>query len=124
MASLPIRQGQVYWIDDCPPLDGDEAKRRPVVVVSPTSEIRRDLRPVIVVAVSTTALERYRDRVRLPNRQDNPNTTSGLPRRCWAIPDWWLLVDRVRLGHPCGFISGVTLRNLLLAFERRAMREP
>lgn len=75
--------------------------------------------PVIVVAVSSTVLESETDRVALPNKQDTPQTRSGLPRACWAVPRWFPPIERAKLTDRAGHIGGRVLRDLLAAVEAR-----
>jgi hypothetical protein len=67
----PIRQGDVYWVDDFPPLHGDTAKRRPVVVVSSAEMLRRD-ELVLVVACTSSALPSDSEAIELPNTSRTP----------------------------------------------------
>jgi mRNA-degrading endonuclease toxin of MazEF toxin-antitoxin module len=87
-----IRHGQVYWLDDCPPLDGQDEKTRP--------------------GDDT-------DAVRLPSEADTPQCRTGLTRPCWAIPRWFLPVEKQRLGEPVGYVSGQRLRELTAAVLKR-----
>ena len=54
MKARRIRQGDIYWLDDCAPLRGDRAKRRPVVVVSATAAVET-MPEVLAVACTSTA---------------------------------------------------------------------
>ncbi len=121
----PLRQGQVYWVDAFPPPDGVAVKRRPVVVVSPPEVLLRGSGTVLVVAVSASNLESSgeTDRVPLPNRTQNPAARTGLPRPSWAIPRWLLPTDRERLVDLAGYVSGATLRRILLAVEQWSKRD-
>jgi mRNA-degrading endonuclease toxin of MazEF toxin-antitoxin module len=113
-----IRQGTIFWLDDCPPLDGGKPKRRPVIVVS-TREMLARGGPVVVVATSHTVLPSEPDLVKIPNRQDNRFTTSRLPKRCWAVPRWFLLIEPEKLTQWAGYITGDVLRQLMAAVEHR-----
>ena len=42
----------------------------------------------IVIACSTTSGPDVPDAVQMPNRSTEPQTTTGLPQLCWAIPRW------------------------------------
>jgi hypothetical protein len=113
-----IRQGTIFWLNNCPPLDDDKSKRRPVVVVS-TREMLAQGGPVVIVATSHTVLPSEPDLVKIPNPQDNRVTTSGLPKRCWAVPRWFLLIEPEKLTEWSGYITGKVLRQLVTAVERR-----
>ena len=119
MAKNPgIRQGDIFWLNDCPPLAGHVAKRRPVIVISPPGELEAPAL-VLVVATSSSALANEADRIALPNRQEEPQTKTGLPRACWAVPRWYLLVGHERLTERIGFLRGSLLTRLLTAVDRR-----
>jgi mRNA-degrading endonuclease toxin of MazEF toxin-antitoxin module len=113
-----IVPGQVFWLDDCPPLDGQDVKRRPVVIIDDTDELRAGADPVIVVAITSTDCQDA-DRVDLPNTAEEPGSTTGLPEPCCALPRWILQVERARLSDYAGYLPKVTLERLLDAVERR-----
>jgi mRNA-degrading endonuclease toxin of MazEF toxin-antitoxin module len=109
-----IRQGDIFWLDDCPPLHGDVAKRRPVIVVSPTDLIQT--RPnLLVVACTSSSLPSDQSAVELPSRERTPQTKTGLNRRSWAVPQWLVPVQRELLVHYIGHLGGATLGRILQA---------
>lgn len=114
-----IRQGAIYWLENCPPLDGQDTKRRPVIVITPSAILKNPTSILVVVAVSTKRSRGdRRDEVLLPNRTQNRQTTTGLAEPCWAVVRWSLaLRDRSRLGDRIGFVSGQSLTQILIAFE-------
>ena len=114
-AARQIRQGDVYWLDDCEPLAGTLEKRRPVIVVSTPSQLAGG-GDVTVVACTTSPLQSQSDAIELPNRQRTPQTKSGLPRQTWAVPRWYLTVRRTRLADRAGYITGLPFRKVLEAF--------
>lgn len=125
-AARQIRQGDVYWLDDCEPLAGTREKRRPVVVVSTPSQLAGG-GDVTVVACTTSPLSSQTDAVELPNRPRTPQTKSGLPRQTWAVPQWYLSVRRTRLTDRAGYVTGLPLRRVLEAFTEvylAARRQP
>ncbi|MBL9030345.1 MAG: type II toxin-antitoxin system PemK/MazF family toxin [Phycisphaerae bacterium] len=111
MPERPVRQGAIFWLDDCPPLEGDRQKRRPVVVVDAPEVLRRNQSDVLVVAISSTAMNA--DRVRLPTRDREPRATTGLARPSWVVPGWYLAVQRDRLRDRAGHVSGALLRRIV-----------
>ena len=117
MSSQPIRQGDIFWLDDCEPLHGDVAKRRPVVVITPTHLIEADP-TTLVVACTLSALPSDAAALELPSRDRTPQTRSGLNRRTWAIPAWLLPVEKRLLSDRIGYLTGPTLRRLLDAVAR------
>lgn len=116
-AGQPIRQGDIYWVDDFPPLHGDVAKRRPVVVITPTADIRA-AEQIVVVACTSTVLPSNTEAIELPNTGRMPQAKSGLSRQTWAIPEWWLPVARDRLTGYAGFIRGPVLARVVIAAQR------
>jgi mRNA-degrading endonuclease toxin of MazEF toxin-antitoxin module len=110
------KHGMIVWWDDCPPLDGDDEKRRPVIVVNPNlgSEF------LYVMPTSCTAGPRERDAIPLPTQQDHQCTT-GLPRPCCAIPRWFLKMPHTVFAECdyCGYLTGRKLQEVLAAFIAR-----
>jgi hypothetical protein len=112
-----IRQGDIYLIRNCDPLDGGVAKDRPVIVVRVPTE--GSGKPFAVVACSTQGSSSERDKVQLPDTGREPQTKSGLHQRCWAIPRWHFAVDASRLNERIGFIKGAVLRSVVEAYFNR-----
>lgn len=52
MTGHRIRTGDIFWLDGCEPLHGDVAKRRPVVVVTPTALIEASTAVLVVACTS------------------------------------------------------------------------
>ncbi len=112
--------GHIYWFDNCPPLDGVERKRRPIVIVVCEDESSAPLNPLFAVGITTHPTDHY-DRLQLPSLRDDPLTSTGLPEPCFALPRWLLVVYRDEL-LPANFIGelrGVLLYRLLEAVEAR-----
>ena len=122
MTPRRIRQGDIFWLDDCEPLHGDVAKRRPVVVVSPDEVIAANP-DALVVACTSSALPSDATAIELPSRERTPQAKTGLTRRTWAIPAWLVPVEQRLLTDRIGFVSGRTLQRLLAAVAA-AQREP
>ena len=112
-----IRQGDIFWLDDCRPLHGDVAKRRPVIVISP-NEVLESLPDVLAVACTSTIYPSDQTAIELPSRERTPQTRTGLNRRTWAVPQWLVTVERHLLVDYVGRISGATLRNVLEAVAK------
>ena len=113
-----IRRGEIFWLPDCPPLDGRGAKARPIVVLG---EFIKGGKPLLIVAISHTASqpERDPDMIRLPDLQQSPQVKTGLNKPSWAIPRWWAVVSPERLGASVGYLSGDSLRKLIVAVTKR-----
>jgi hypothetical protein len=109
-----IRQGQIYWLSDCPPLDGDDIKTRPVVVVDDARSLEDG--EVIVIVLGATS-RGGGGGILLPHSGSQENCLTGLDRPTWVIPHWILLVERTALTNLAGHISGRTLRSVLEAYE-------
>jgi len=114
------RIGEIFWLDDCPPLDGQMVKRRPVVFLGSIRQTDPQS-PLLVVAVSHTASqpERDPDMIRLPDLQQSPQVRTGLSRPSWAIPRWFAVIEPQRIDVPMGYLSGSLLKRLIAAVNRR-----
>ena len=112
----PLKQGSIWWLNDCPPLEGDRAKDRPVVVVSP-NQILKAGGALVVVACSSTVLESDKTRIELPNLADTPQTKTGLDRPTWVVPRWFLAVERERLRDYIGHLTGTLLKRVVASVE-------
>ena len=120
MGHYPICIGRIYWYDNCPPLDGVDRKRRPVIVVVCDDESGKGIDPVIAVGTTTDWTEHF-DRLQMPNLKENPTAATGLPEPCVALPKWVLSIPRSDLAHQnyLGDLTGVLLFRLLEAVEQR-----
>lgn len=116
--ALHIRQGDVCWLQDCPPLDDDNAKDRPVVVVDDPDTIATG-GPIAVVACSTKPRSTDPDAVKLPDRSANPQIKTGLKQPCWAVPRWHFLVEQDRLDERSGYLPSSVLAKVLTAYLAR-----
>jgi len=117
LVPLLIHPGDIFWLDGCPPLDGDRAERRPVIVVEDVDTLARGGPDTVVAATTSDCADP--DRIDLPNQHDEPGTTTGLPRPCCALPRWCLLVPRSSLRDLAGRLPRVTLVALMAAVDAR-----
>lgn len=92
--STEIIKGSIYLLKHCPPLHGEEKKDRPVVVIGPIPNYGK----VLIVAISSSVKASVRDRIALPDRTTDPQSTTGLDQPCWAVPAWYAAVTPKRLG--------------------------
>lgn len=111
--SRVIRQGAIHILEQCPPLHGESQKDRPVVVVA----VEASKLEVLIVAVSSTVGPSVADRIALPDRSSQPQTTSGLSKPSWAVPEWYLYIPPSRLGEKIGYVSGGKLREIVKAVQ-------
>jgi mRNA-degrading endonuclease toxin of MazEF toxin-antitoxin module len=110
-----IRQGSIYWLQNCEPLEDDNTKDRPVIVVDDPASLKMD-GPVIVIACSTQNRASESGTIRLPDRSSIPQAKSGLKRPTWAVPRWHFPVERERLSEYKGYLTGNVLKAVLAAY--------
>lgn len=115
---MELRFGQTFWLDNCPPLDGEEVKRRPVILLTPREILKRGDDPVLVVATTTKGCSDL-DVISMPNIREYKHCTSGLPEPCIAVPRWMIFVHRHNLNDQMGYLSGVKLHTLAQAVNNR-----
>jgi hypothetical protein len=115
------KYGLIVWWENCPPLDDIYEKRRPVIVVNPFAP-PGDV--AIVVCTSCTAGPSEPDSIRLPNKSDQPQCRTGLPKPCCAIPRWFLPINHETLKRCdfCGTLGGDALHKLLEAYLSRQQK--
>ena len=116
----PIRQGSIYWLKDCDPLDDDNTKDRPVVVVEDAATLKIS-QFVMVIACTTKSRSSEYDQIQRPDRGSIPQTKSGLDKVCWAILRWGMPVHRDRLVEYKGHLTGKVLRAVIRAYLARVM---
>ena len=117
MKAHRIRQGDIFWLDNCRPLHGEALKRRPVVVITPDSLLETSPE-VLTVACTSTVFPSDTTAVELPNRERTPQARTKLTKRTWAIPAWLVPVAQELLVDYAGHVSGATMRRLLIAIAR------
>jgi mRNA-degrading endonuclease toxin of MazEF toxin-antitoxin module len=99
-------------------LEGQVAKRRPVVVVSPPDRLKNEVL-VLVVATSTTALSSEADRIVLPSLADERGTSTGLPKKCWVVPRWHLVTKKESLRDYIGYVPKKMQQSIVEAVIKR-----
>lgn len=108
-----IRPGEIYWVDDLPPLDGQEAGRHPVIIIDDLSALQIGEDPVQIVGV-TTSDSGARESIELGYGTGSP---TGLRQPSRAIPAWHLLMYREHLGELIGRVPLVKLEQIRSAIE-------
>ena len=89
---MPIRERDIYHIDDFPPLDGKEPKGRYVVVIEPPQNPGE--LGVIVVGITTKEdFNPERLAISIPSLAEHPACTTGLREPSWALPEWVVMVN-------------------------------
>ncbi len=111
------RQGDIYWLDNCEPIHGDISKRRPVIVVSTATMADKSGGLLVVVACTSTVYPDDVEAIELPNRMRMPRTHTGLNKRTWAIPYWFLVVKSEQLTDRAGYISGKLLDHVVARYQ-------
>lgn len=115
--AVVLRQGEIYWVIDCPPLDGSAAMPHAVIVLNPTEQLRDMSQPVRVMVVSSSVKPVGEGDIPLPNSQTDARCSTGLTKPCWAVARWVLRInDRSRLGRRAGYVSGSTLRRIITSY--------
>ena len=114
-----LRQGGIYHLKKCPPLDGGEPKDRPVIIVDDKATLDALEPTVVVVACSTTVQSEDADLIEMPNSSNQPQCRTGLNKASWAVPRWFLVVDRARLDNYLGCIGGEKLKSIVRAYHIR-----
>jgi mRNA-degrading endonuclease toxin of MazEF toxin-antitoxin module len=115
--------GDVFWCAEFPGLHGNQTKERYAVVIAPPDKLPDDDGNYLVVPTSASTASKFA--FKLPNRADQPQTTSGLPSRCWAVCDEYKLVKLDVLTEWKGDLRTTTvtrLQQIVLAVkeERKA----
>jgi mRNA-degrading endonuclease toxin of MazEF toxin-antitoxin module len=113
-----IEPGQIYWLNDCPPLDGTRRERRPVIVVFVDDDDGNAMDRVIIVP-TTTHPTRDPDRIVIAGLDQNPDSPTGLPKTCIALPRWFFPVERDHLWELMGRLPAPLLQRLEEAVEAR-----
>jgi hypothetical protein len=113
-------QGNVYHVVDFPALNGRRPKSRFVVVIHPPERLGDQ--SIFVTPASTSTLSPYR--VLMPNLADSPACGSGLPRRCWAIPEESRLLARHDLIGWRGRVPGLMVKRIIEMFRKHDRDQP
>ena len=78
---------------------------------------------VLVVVACTSTVYPDTEAIELPNRVQVPQASSGLYKRTWAIPQWYLFVRTENLKDRAGYICGKLLDRVVLRFTFHYVRD-
>lgn len=113
---IEIRVGDVYWCEEYPDLGGGPPKARYCVVfLIPTALAQTQQVFTVAISSSTTAF----DRVHMPNREQNLGCATGLPRVCWAVPEWIAIRTADELTDRVGHLTRVKVDEIGRAIKAR-----
>jgi hypothetical protein len=116
---VSLRQGEIYWIADCPPLHGKFAAPHAVVILNPSQQLKDPSQPIHAMVVSSSIPNPGAEHIAMPNKQTHQTCSTGFSRPCWAVSHWILrITDRSKLGSRSGHISGAILRSVVAAFAQ------
>lgn len=114
---MALRQGEIYWVSDCPPLHGKAVAPHAVIILNPSQQLSDVRQPVHGMVVSSSIASPGPEHIAMPNAQTHNPCSTGLTKPCWAVTHWILrITDRSKLGTRCGHITGATLRKVVAAF--------
>lgn len=110
---MAIRRGAIYHFDEFPDVGNEPDKRRYAVVLGSTTST------VTLIGISATTL--HPQRVDMPNAaRHGPDCTSGLPRECWAVPDWIVRAAVCQCTNYQGFVSSTLMDAIIEGIKRCA----
>ena len=114
---MALRQGEIYWVSDCPPLHGRVPAPHAVIILNPASQLKDLSQPLHVVVVSSSIPRPGPGHIPMPNKQTHNPCSTCFTKPCWAVSEWVLRIsDRDKLGSRCGYIGGATLTKVVMAF--------
>ncbi len=109
------RVGDIYWLENCPPIRGESLKKRPVIILS-ASETQAAMGGLFAVACTSSAYPSDISAIELPSHPEG-RVRTGLRKKTWAVPQWALLIHSAQLGDYAGYISGTLLDKVMKAFH-------
>lgn len=110
-SSRALRQGSIVWAVIRDPR-GANPKDRPVVIISPTDEMRPGGEVAGVAVSSSVPTPPPPNCIELP-WQAQGNAATGFRKPCWAVCDWAVVLRYEDVDEPVGYIAGDTLRRVL-----------
>ena len=114
---MVLRQGEIYWVADCPPLHGSIAAPHAVIILNPTIQLAESANPVYGMVVSSSIPRPGPGHIPMPNTRTHSSCRTGFSKPCWAVTSWILrITDRSKLGARSGYVGGKTLEKVVVAF--------
>jgi len=104
-----LRRGEVYWADLAPRSGSEQQGRRPVIVVSnDVLNLIQNWNSIIVVPLSTSAIQRRRG----PSVILLSQGAAGLRKDCVALCHQVTTLDRSKLAQRIGQLSLIELKRV------------
>ena len=103
---MPIRRGDVFWVDLNPVKGSEQAGRRPVVVIQ--NDVGNDVAPTVIVAPLTTKsfTKHY------PINVHVPRGVAGLKENSTALLSQIRTIDKTRLDHKIGHLPAIYMKQV------------
>lgn len=103
---MPIRRGDLFWVDLNPVQGSEQGGRRPVVVIQ--NDVGNRVAPTVIVAPLTTTpfTKPYPINVPIPKR------VAGLTQDSTALLSQIRTIDKSRLGRPIGHLPSAYLQQV------------
>ena len=103
---MPIRRGDVFWVDLNPVKGSEQAGRRPVVVIQ--NDVGNEVAPTVIVAPLTTKsfTKHYPINVHLPRG------VAGLKEHSTVLLSQIRTIDKTRLDRKIGHLPPTSLKQV------------
>ena len=103
---MPIRRGDLFWVDLNPVKGSEQAGRRPVVIIQ--NDVGNEVAPTVIVAPLTTKglTKSY------PINVNIPQGVAGLKENSTVLLSQIRTIDKTRLGPKIGHLSPSHLKQV------------
>lgn len=108
---MPIKRGEIYWVNLNPAKGSEQAGRRPVLILQ--NDIGNELAPTTIVAPLTTR-SFHKD---YPVNVNLPKGTAGLKTDSTVLLSQIRTIDKARLEEKIGSLSVVSMRQVEQALK-------
>lgn len=102
---MPVRRGEIYWIDYGIPRGSEQGGRRPALIVQ--NNIGNINSPTTIIAAITS-----KKKVAYPFHVDISASESGLPQDSTVLLEQLLTIDQSRLISRVGTLSSAKMREV------------